>query len=271
MAYFKGESFDHNKLHEILLEMTLDIQNAMESENIPMYVLGGTMIGWLRGQKFVPWDDDVDIGFEEKYQTEVKDALLKHLSGKYIVECPNTTNNPKQFFRVIKPGTTMIRDPHIHFYQGIDIEVFPLGDVPDGGFARKAYDSLMKLFLFINKCEVYSPPFIIRAVNPFKKMFLMVFDKLADKSVCSCMGAKNDLFFKGEVMPKKLFGTPIKRPFEGAMLYFPEDTEGYLRTRYGDASQLPPESKRVPTYLIMDTENGPEQYMDAAWELELNS
>lgn len=225
------------------------------------------MIGCARNQKFVPWDDDVDILFEKQYEAAVGVALDKHLSDKYIIEHPNTVSNHKQFYRVIKRDTCMIRDLRDQFYQGIDVELFPAIDVPDPGMHRHIFYAAMRMFILVNEFEYFLPTVGKRFVNRTKKIFDMVFDKMIEKSECSCMAPQSFLFFR-EVFPKDLSGIPVKRPFEGTEIYFPEKFEEYLTINFGQNYMTPPPKEScVPTYLVMDTENGPEQFMDEAREI----
>lgn len=225
------------------------------------------MIGCARNQRFVPWDDDVDILFEKQYESQVEDVLKRKLGDKYIIECPNTVNNHKQFFRIIKRDTCMIRDLRDKFYQGIDIELFPAIDVPDPGIRRKVFFMTMKMFNLLNEVEYFFPAGLRKFCNRAKKIFDMVFDKMIEDSTCSCMAPQSNLFFK-EVFPKDLSGTPVKRPFMGTEIYFPEKFEEYLTINYGPNYMTPPpEGSCVPTYLVMDTENGPEEFLDEAREV----
>ena len=45
-----------------ILNFAKKILKEIEAQNIPYFPIGGTLIGALRHQGFVPWDDDFDIG-----------------------------------------------------------------------------------------------------------------------------------------------------------------------------------------------------------------
>ncbi|RWU63364.1 LicD family protein, partial [Salmonella enterica subsp. enterica serovar Typhimurium] len=51
------------RLQATELEMLEDFVNFCEKHKIPYFGIGGTAIGALRHQGFIPWDDDIDLAF----------------------------------------------------------------------------------------------------------------------------------------------------------------------------------------------------------------
>ena len=49
------------KLKKILLEMLIDFDVVCEKNNLYYTLCGGTALGAVRHNGFIPWDDDVDI------------------------------------------------------------------------------------------------------------------------------------------------------------------------------------------------------------------
>lgn len=125
-----------DKLHDILLEMMSDIHEALTSESVNYYVVGGAAIGLLRNGDLIPWDDDVDIVFFRKDRSRIQDALLRHLSEKYIVETPNSHENHKGYLRVVKRDTCLIRSFRDRNDRGVCVELFEMIDVPPQGCAQ---------------------------------------------------------------------------------------------------------------------------------------
>ena len=49
------------RIQALLLKMLKDFDDTCRRLDIPYSVYGGTMIGAIRHQGFIPWDDDVDV------------------------------------------------------------------------------------------------------------------------------------------------------------------------------------------------------------------
>ena len=65
------------ELHHHLLEIAKAFDAVCRKNNIPYYMLGGTMLGAIRHKGFIPWDDDMDLGCREN----ILILLLKYLNG----------------------------------------------------------------------------------------------------------------------------------------------------------------------------------------------
>lgn len=53
---------DTGMLQRILAVMLTDFDRICVAQNIPYWMVGGTLLGAVRHQGFIPWDDDVDLG-----------------------------------------------------------------------------------------------------------------------------------------------------------------------------------------------------------------
>ena len=54
-------SYDIDTLHEHILQILLSVDKVCREHDLTYYCWAGTMLGAVRHQGFIPWDDDMDI------------------------------------------------------------------------------------------------------------------------------------------------------------------------------------------------------------------
>ena len=77
-------------VHKVLLEMLKMIDGICQKYNIPYFLNGGSALGAIRHQGFIPWDDDADIAMlYEDYKRFIV-ALKQDLPQEYTFQCFDT-------------------------------------------------------------------------------------------------------------------------------------------------------------------------------------
>ena len=54
----------NTEIKEVLLNILIELQKSCNRNGIEFYLVGGSLLGAIRHQGFIPWDDDVDIGMK---------------------------------------------------------------------------------------------------------------------------------------------------------------------------------------------------------------
>ena len=58
------------KLQNVELEMLKTVLAICREAGIRHYAMGGTLLGAVRHQGFIPWDDDIDVGIPRRQYEE---------------------------------------------------------------------------------------------------------------------------------------------------------------------------------------------------------
>ena len=97
------------RVQEIEVEILQEIIRVCEEYKLQYWVAYGTLIGTLRHNGFIPWDDDIDIGMMredyEKFIEVAPSALKKGYTLQHFKTDPKT---PTYHAKVRKDGTQFV-------------------------------------------------------------------------------------------------------------------------------------------------------------------
>ena len=264
-----------NEMQLMMLDMMKWFHSFCQENNIKYFVIGGTMLGAVRHQGFIPWDDDIDVGIPRKdYERLIREK--KSLFGgekRYIFE---SYHDGKRDFiyayaKIYDTHTTLVENCRHHAKRGIFIDVFPLDGI--GSSREDAYKNFLPIkrrvnFLMTRTCELRKSRKLVKNIAIVLSRLLpgFLFDnhKFIAKInyLCSERDFESSVFVgnlfgnwgKKEIMPKSYFGKPTLYKFEDMYVYGPEDYDNYLRNVYNNWCQLPPieEQKSHHDFLFMD-------------------
>ena len=119
------------ELKAIELEIMWAVHNFCEENELNYYLWGGTLLGAIRHNGFIPWDDDIDIAMT---RDDFEVFLKKFNSDTYAVSyCETNPAHPFWHAKVYHKGTQKIETIHykadVPF--GVDIDIFVLDSYAD--------------------------------------------------------------------------------------------------------------------------------------------
>lgn len=124
------------------LEILLELKRICQENGINYFLTGGTLLGAVRHNGFIPWDDDIDVAMPRKDFDRFACVCPDALSSAYFYQSAQTEENYPHYYAKIRKCGTYAGEPVtrcIQMEQGIFIDIFPLDICPD-------WDSFAKLF-----------------------------------------------------------------------------------------------------------------------------
>ncbi len=270
------KKIDEEELKEIELDILRDVAYFCENNNLRYYLCGGTLLGAIRHQGFIPWDDDIDIIMPRPDYIQFHQLYNNRISN-YRVNSLLTDPHWYSTFAEVEDIRTikLYKGFNISAEHGINIDIFPTDGSPNDPCKRKffwqinnflarigtlshAEFTVSKHFADQNK-SCSSLRTMIRTLIKFIAIPLarclkplnlnMIVTKRASKYNVDQSEYIGVSTFPHYSLKECVKGTPFlkmkKRKFEDEYFNTPDYYEEYLGNLYGDYMQLPPKSKRV--------------------------
>lgn len=258
------------------LEIAREIKRVCEENDIRFFLLGGTYLGAVRHQGFIPWDDDMDLGMlRGEYEKFCRIAPEK-LGPDYCLQTWYTEPNyGLPFGKVMKRGTVYLESKKSRRLQenGIYVDIFPFDSVPqDLQQRQKLAKHLLRLYrLRLMKCG-YKPWmeedkvlwhkrlgylfYQLQALFCGKQALARDYDALAEAqpdtdTVSEQSGMAQPLYVRREWCEDL-----VNYTFEGEQFPAPRAYDEFLTIYYGDYMQLPPEDQRENRHQIVQVDFG---------------
>lgn len=259
-----SENYDQNTLRhlqKVQLMILKDFIEFCERKNIDYFAYGGTLLGAIRHQGFIPWDDDTDIiMMRDDYEKFVKEWELEK-NSKYSLFTLDNTEDYFLYLSKFSLNKTEFKENwsrNTKFKLGISLDIFIFDDVPDNKIKRSIYYGkikFIKIFLDMIKLDFnnYYPSILKKILSISNRYFMRLFrldsdkfKKFYNKTVNSSNGKGYSAVFENiaqtytEPIPKKILFPLKKGTFEGIEINIPNDYDKFLTILYGDYMKLPP-------------------------------
>lgn len=260
MEYHPSESL--KQLQKIDIEILKDIVAIFEKHDIHYFLIAGSLLGAVRHQGFIPWDDDLDIGIPRPDYEKFIRHKDEWLTGRYVAENYQSNDNYKYYITRIYNQRVRVRelrgnDSAVTF---ASLDIFPIDGTPNNKFLRSLFINKIIFYRMLASLANYNNIDQHRNRSFLEKSFIAIagylqtekwlnkrkiydhIDKLLKKQnynsseyVGSLMGA----YRKKEIFKKRFIGGRATYTFADIQVYGPKDFDGYLTHMYLDYMKLP--------------------------------
>lgn len=266
---------DSDKLKKAQLHIAMEIRRICEKHNIRFFLDAGSMLGAVRHQGFIPWDDDMDIGMLDGDYRKFLQVAPGELGGEFFLDNHETNpDNALVFSKVRLKDTRYVENkgnPNAA-HSEIFVDIFPYYFISDRELPRKlegmAMAVLCQALLSQSGFRVWKgegalkrlkfiPTDVLGRLLPGKTLRgwvnALYCKHSGTRRVCVHSGSCYGYWF----FPVEVFDEFIEVPFEGVDFPIPKRYDEFLRTAYGPDYMTPPPPEKRITHQIRLLDLGP--------------
>lgn len=243
-----------------LLKLFREVDEICREHNLRYVLAGGSLIGALRHEGFVPWDDDVDLYMPRPDWEKFVEICKTELPPERAIQCSDVDRNyTNSFPRYASTDTCAIHKSQIigRDCGGEIIDILTLDPIPADDREYEKYRTHMMIYSdLINPSVVYSDRWEIpvsmylkyllsyiflgknRTLEKLEKIMFSYKEEECDRYAMRWGGCPF-LFDKDMMFPVK------EGIFEGQKAMIPNKCSDYLIWHYGDEwAYMPPHDSR---------------------------
>ena len=251
------------------MEVLQRIDEICERHGLTYYAYWGTLLGAVRHQGFIPWDDDMDIAMPGEDYIKFLSVAQEELPEEYWILNMYTSDEWFEYFTKITNGKSIDLSckrsmEHHGCPLSMGIDIFPLYYIPRD---EEIAENIRKLLFFIQQLEGI---LVHRAENPeteeekkqydlemaeslveleritgykfvtdrpLRTQLMILFDQISRIGTDADSDYLTTFYHfaqgKDKVVDKKWM-KQIKIPFENIMINAPEDYDSVLKKSYGN-------------------------------------
>lgn len=260
MGTYELSKEELRKVQLIQLELLQEVDRICTKCKIHYNIIAGTLLGAVRHQGYIPWDDDADVAFLRPEYEKFRKACRTEIDRErfYFQDHRATKGYRWGYGKLRRKQTVFLREnqEHMPYEQGVFIDIFPLDGVPDNYLLRSIHNFecfCLRKILWARVGKVADRSFFLRA-------WYKLLDRIPEQKV---FGYYHKLIRRsnhigGRMVRILMFPTPNSEygyyrcwyensapiGFEGVLFQGIRDYDSYLSFKFGNYMELPPESQR---------------------------
>lgn len=258
----------------IMLYIMKAIHRVCEKHHIRYWLDYGTLLGAIRHDGFIPWDDDMDICMMRDDFNRFCEIAPHELQEEFFLQTPESDPTFLGMFAKLRLKGTLWVEHTAAIANianvGLFIDIFPIDAMPKGSFAQRwtafFYDQMLngiKDYKSFGKAgKTFGKTLIKRILSPFfsisriQRLQQRKIQSLQTYTTTSPYVSKLCMDCKRDICERTLFDELVLHPFEDTAFYIPARYEERLRSLFGNYLQLPPEDKRYNKHAVVKYDFG---------------
>ena len=253
-----------SEMQQVEFDLLQAFDSFCKEQHLRYYLDGGTLLGAMCYEGFIPWDDDIDLKMPRPdYERFIR--LAHELPAHIRVEIPSKASCSHLFLKLVDTRTLLLEHAGSRINEsGVYIDIFPMDGHPQNGSEYTAhmrrlsrYNSLYHASLEQFREMVRSRSLKIRFKGWFYRILYspwQLYQKLTktamryDYDACQRVG----LLIEGDPMrerfEKSWLEPPIELDFEGSRFPAPPGYRRHMEIFYGEHVTKPECYHNLPKY-----------------------
>ncbi|MEV8133477.1 LicD family protein [Pseudarthrobacter oxydans] len=252
-------------LHQKQLGILKEIQRICEANDIDYFAIAGTLLGAVRHDGFIPWDDDIDLGMMRSDYCKFVESAKQQLHPNFFLQtCETDPGFGLPMAKIRLNDTKLIEGAsvNVNCHQGIFVDIFPFDEKPDApmrrwfhamssyvlkrallartGYAVGAQKNMILRLAFSALIAVLS----LIPTESLVQLFERQMKQFNGSDNTECVTVAGSYGYRRESFQRSWADDLVDFEFEGLKIRGFRDADTYLSKLYGDYLQLPAENER---------------------------
>lgn len=256
------------KVQNTEIKILDEIDRICKKNNIEYFLAGGTLLGAIRHNGFIPWDDDIDIAMDQKNYNKFLQIAENELQDNFVLDCYKTNKFYNFPFSKVRLKNTLFLENKAkgsdnlrkNKNNGFWVDIFCYQNIDEPFSKKHKFQKKFSTYLFtlINikvgtnyyqnsklKKKIYSCILKIIPVKLLTNIFNFTVNLNKNNNskymsnICGNLSLEKETLERDKIFPLGTVG------FNNKEYPAPQNCDYYLKHIYGNYMQLPPVEKRV--------------------------
>ena len=256
-----------------ILDIALEFQRICEKHNLKYFLIGGSLLGAVRHQGFIPWDDDMDVGMLREDYERFLEICPKELGEEFFLQTYKTDEYYTHPFAKIRLNNTSLVEDYSQNskqHNGIYFDIFTYDNMPESKIKQKFHYFSFKCLKWAarGKNDYYFIETKKRRFAKFMSFALFFLSKkkvirmcdnvcsMFNKKVCKNVINMGGAYNYNEYTLRTNLENLSELDFEGYKFSVPANYKELLSNMYGDYMKLPPVEQRGKQHNMVKIDKG---------------